>query len=164
MLKLAASGLVRRLPHTPRFRFPALRWLVVHYIGDAVAYQVNGRERELYDQVHAVLARILGELAKEAGEDARLCVVAHSLSSVVASNFFYDLQVQHGRGRPQRPLIGAEVAADWAPSHWSTARRRPSSTAWAARLRCGPVGWTPSANRCSYRIRTPPVVTRNSPV
>lgn len=112
LLKLAASGLMRRMPRVPGFHYPTLRWVAVHYLGDAVAYQVNTGERELYDQVHAVLARTLGELADEAGDDAPLCVIAHSLGTVVASNFFYDLQVRHGRtGSPARPLVKAETAA-----------------------------------------------------
>lgn len=94
--KLVASGLIRRLTWVRDFHFPTLRWLIVHYVGDAVAYQINSTDQVLYDGVHAVVASTLRELAKEAGDDAVLCVIAHSLGTVIASNFFYDLQVEAG--------------------------------------------------------------------
>jgi len=116
LLALVLSGLVRWLPGAPGFHFPTMRWLAVHYVGDAVAYQINSSDRDLYDRVHAVVARTLTELAAEAGEDAPLCVVAHSLGSVVASNFFYDLEVEAGSyGRP-RKLRGARVSNSLGPS------------------------------------------------
>ncbi len=107
---LVLSGLVRRLPGARDFHFPTMRWLTVHYVGDAVAYQINSSERELYDRVHAVVARTLTELAAEAGENAPLCVIAHSLGSVVASNFFYDLEVEAGCYGEPRKLKGRRVA------------------------------------------------------
>src|SRR2546423_2755485 len=89
LLKMVASGLIRRLPWAPDFHFPAMRWLTIHYIGDAVAYQINSSDRTLYDSVHAVVAETMSDLAAEAGKDAPLFVIAHSLGTVVASNFFY---------------------------------------------------------------------------
>ncbi|MBW0103495.1 hypothetical protein [Pseudonocardia sp. KRD291] len=86
---LVASGAVRRLPGTGDFHWPTLRWLAVGYVGDAIAYQRSNAG--VYGGVHAVLARSLRELAEEAGPDARLCVVAHSLGTVVVSNYFHDL-------------------------------------------------------------------------
>jgi hypothetical protein len=41
LLGLVASGLVRSLPGVPGFHFPTLRWLVVHYLGDAINYQAG---------------------------------------------------------------------------------------------------------------------------
>jgi len=111
LLSLAASGLLRWLPRARGFHFPTLRWMAIHYISDAIAYQINSADQELYDQIHAVVAKALGELAQDAGEDAPLCVVAHSLGTVVASNFFYDLQAEYGRGRPRKHLIGKATEA-----------------------------------------------------
>ncbi|WP_406272048.1 hypothetical protein OH799_31945 [Nocardia sp. NBC_00881] len=96
LVTMAASGLIRWLPCARDFHFPTLRWLAVHYIGDAVAYQINSTERAMYDEVHAVVANTLGELAEVAGPTAPLCVISHSLGTVIASNFFYDLEVEHG--------------------------------------------------------------------
>jgi hypothetical protein len=113
LLGLVASGLVRSLPGVPGFHFPTLRWLVVHYLGDAITYQAGAVDRDRYDQVHRVLARALHELAADAGPTAPLCVVAHSLGTVVASNFFYDLQVAGGlyqsRSAGVSPLVSAEL-------------------------------------------------------
>lgn len=96
LLGMIATGLVRRLPGAPRFHFPTLRWLIVHYLGDAISYQAGPVERDLYDGVHRILARTVHDLATDTGGDAPLCVVAHSLGTVVSSNFFYDLQTAHG--------------------------------------------------------------------
>jgi hypothetical protein len=109
MMALALSGLIRQLPWAMAFHFPTLRWVAVHYLGDLVAYQVNTSDRTLYDKVHAVLAGTLEELAEEAGDDAPLCVVAHSLGTVVASNFFYDLEVASGCYGAPRNLVGLET-------------------------------------------------------
>jgi hypothetical protein len=105
MAKLVASGFIRRLPWARDFHFPTLRWLVVHYVGEVVAYQINSSDRTLYDQVHAVVAETMRELAAEAGEDAPLCVISHSLGTVIASNFFYDLEVESGCYGRQRSLV-----------------------------------------------------------
>jgi hypothetical protein len=113
LLGLIATGLVRALPGVPDFHFPTLRWLVVHYLGDAITYQAGAVDRLHYDQVHRRLARALHELAVDAGPTAPLCVVAHSLGTVVTSDFFYDLQVAGGlhRGRSAgvAPMVAAEL-------------------------------------------------------
>lgn len=105
MLKLVASGLIRYLPWARDFHYPTLRWLTINYIGDAVAYQINSSDRVLYDGVHAVVADTTRELADEAGGNAPLVVIAHSLGSVIASNFFYDLEVESGCFGDQRSLV-----------------------------------------------------------
>jgi hypothetical protein len=113
LLGLIASGLVRSLPGSPDFHFPTLRWLIVRYLGDAISYQAGAVDREQYDQVHRLLARALHGLALDAGPDAPLCVIAHSLGSVVTSDFFYDLQVAGGlyesRSAGVSPLVSAEL-------------------------------------------------------
>ncbi|MDL5154946.1 hypothetical protein [Actinomycetospora termitidis] len=110
LLGLVASGLVRSLPGTPDFHFPTLRWLIVHYLGDAISYQAGAVDRTLYDGVHRHLAQCLHDLAGEAGTDAPLCVLAHSLGTVVASNFFYDLQVAGGLHTSGSAGVSPEVA------------------------------------------------------
>jgi alpha-beta hydrolase superfamily lysophospholipase len=112
LLGLAATGLVRSLPGNPGFHFPTLRWLIVHYLGDAITYQAGAVDRELYDDVHRVLAAALHDLAVDAGPAAPLCVVAHSLGSVVTSNFFYDLQVAGGLHESRSAGLAPRVAAE----------------------------------------------------
>jgi hypothetical protein len=113
LLGLIASGLVRVLPGNPTFHYPTLRWLIVNYVGDAIAYQAGAVDRELYDRVHRVLAAALHDLAADAGPTAPLCVIAHSLGTVVTSDFVYDLQVAgglyEGRSAGISPLVGAEL-------------------------------------------------------
>lgn len=80
-----------------------LRSIFIHYLGDAIAYQpVSGRISEnpsgsiprgsIYEDIHERFALTLSRLADKAGGDAPLCVVSHSLGTVIASNYFYDLQ------------------------------------------------------------------------
>jgi hypothetical protein len=110
LLGLVASGLVRSLPGDPGFHFPTLRWLLVHYLGDAITYQAGAVDRRHYDQVHRVLAEGLHDLAVDAGPTAPLCVVAHSLGTVVVSDFFYDLQVAGGLHESRSAGVAPSVA------------------------------------------------------
>lgn len=67
-----------------------LRSFLVSFAADAVAYR---DEMEwVYKGVHTIFAMTLNKLAKATADDAPLCVIAHSLGSVIASNFIYDLQ------------------------------------------------------------------------
>ncbi|NDJ62324.1 MAG: ABC transporter substrate-binding protein, partial [Chloroflexi bacterium] len=43
-------------------------------------------------EIHGVFAQTLRTLAAKAGPDAPLCVIAHSLGTIIASNYLYDLQ------------------------------------------------------------------------
>lgn len=72
--------------------FKQLRRLMIDYVADALAYQPTAFDRKTYDDIHAVYARTLRQLADEAGESAPLCIVSHSLGTVISSNFIYDLQ------------------------------------------------------------------------
>ena len=57
----------------------------------------------MYDLIHGVMAQTLHRLALQAGSSAPLSVIAHSLGTVIASNYLYDLS------RPQ--LVSDEVKA-----------------------------------------------------
>jgi hypothetical protein len=98
------SALARTLPWGPVLHYPAMRWILDQYVGDVAAYQITPSGREFYDGVHAVLAQTLGELATEAGADAPLFVLSHSLGTVISSDFFYDRQSEAG-------LFGGEARA-----------------------------------------------------
>lgn len=71
-----------------------LREVAIYFVADAIAYQITPSNRSVYDAIHAEFAQTLHELAGDAGGDAPLCVIAHSLGSVIASNYFYDLQME----------------------------------------------------------------------
>lgn len=69
-----------------------LRKFLIDFAADAFAYQPIPKDRTVYDSIHAIFAEALRGLAAEVGGKAPLCVIAHSLGSVIASNYFYDLQ------------------------------------------------------------------------
>lgn len=84
--------------------FIKLRRFLIDFMADALAYQPTPSDRSAYDGIHKVVAQTLRLLAQEAGEHAPLCVVAHSLGSVIASNYIYDLQVD-----PRKHIISDVV-------------------------------------------------------
>ena len=77
-------------------RYDRLRDFMVHFAGDAVAYQPSPHDRSAYDAIHEAVAESLADLAERAGPRAPLCVVAHSLGTVIASNYLYDLMKRRG--------------------------------------------------------------------
>ncbi len=105
-LQGAEEVLWHRLSDGGPMDFTGLRRFMVHFAADAVAYQPSPGDRRVYDGIHVILAEALGKLAAAAGPKAPLCIVAHSLGTVIASNYVYDLQVH-----PTRPILGAEVEA-----------------------------------------------------
>ena len=85
-----------------------LRRFIFNLAGDTLAYQPSEGREDLYASVHKQLEETFAELAREAGENAPLCIVAHSLGTVVAHNYLFDMQ--NGREevselpRPDTPL------------------------------------------------------------
>ena len=77
--------------------FFGLREFVFQAIADSLTYQVTQEKVDdlwSYDGIHRCFAESLNELAKEerAGSDAPLCIISHSLGTVITSNYIYDLQ------------------------------------------------------------------------
>jgi hypothetical protein len=110
LLALLALAPARYAPGIGPLRYPTLRWLLLNLVGDALAYQVTPSGRELYGAIHSTVATALTELAGQAGPDAPLAVIGHSLGSVIASNYLYDLEVERGNRAilraPVRGLVG----------------------------------------------------------
>lgn len=75
-----------------RTNFFWLRKFVVQSGGDAIAYQPFADKSSIYEKVHARVAQELHTLAEKAGSDAPLCIIAHSLGTIIISNYFWDLQ------------------------------------------------------------------------
>ena len=86
--RVKASGPMDRLE---------LRRFLFNLAGDTLAYQPSEGRKELYLGVHRKIAETLSELSTAAGPEAPLCVVAHSLGTVVAQNYLHDLQ--HGSSK-----------------------------------------------------------------
>ncbi len=94
VLQDSENELWRRLSAGGPMDFLKLRRFMVDFAADAIAYQPAPKEKVVYEGVHRVLAETLKTLADQAGPQAPLVVVAHSLGTVIASNFFYDLQTR----------------------------------------------------------------------
>ena len=99
-----------------------LRSFVVNYLGDAIAYQAIPKHDDpcphdyIYDDIHARYAQQLRRLAARAGDNAPLCIIAHSLGTIISSNYFYDLQYRKlGRRRPSSSALAGRS--------WSAGRR-----------------------------------------
>jgi hypothetical protein len=67
-----------------------LRDFLLTFASDAIAYRSPGTW--VYDGIHTIFAKTLHRLAKKTAPYAPLCVISHSLGTVIASNYFYDLQ------------------------------------------------------------------------
>lgn len=86
------NRLFKRMSAGGPLRYIFARRLMINYVADALAYQPTNHDRNAYDDIHTSFARALANLAHDAGGTAPLCIVAHSLGSVIASNYIYDLQ------------------------------------------------------------------------
>lgn len=77
-----------------RMDYKPLRHLMVQFHGNSLVYDSCNRSdpRSPYRRIHARIDRALGILAAEAGGDAPLTIIAHSLGTVVLSNYLWDLQ------------------------------------------------------------------------
>jgi hypothetical protein len=106
VLENEENELWRRLKRGGDLDFVGLRQFMVSFAADAIAYQPVPKERAVYDAIHAKVAESLKRLAEKAGPKAPLCIVAHSLGTVIASNYFYDLQ-----NDANRDLIAPAVRA-----------------------------------------------------
>lgn len=88
------AELYKTLVEGKNLRFKELRRFIIHYLADAIAYQPVETAKHNYHLVHQKVAQSLRVLSVEAGPDAPLCVISHSLGAVIASNYFYDMQVK----------------------------------------------------------------------
>lgn len=71
--------------------FDDIRKFIINFGADAVAYQPGANRREMYNNVHQTMATALNELAVEAGPQAPLCIIGHSIGTVVTHNYLFDL-------------------------------------------------------------------------
>lgn len=84
--------LFERAVEQKSLHYSKLRQFVISYFADAIAYQPVEVGRDNYRRVHQAFGETLKTLSNWAGPDVPLCVISHSLGSVIASNYFYDLQ------------------------------------------------------------------------
>lgn len=113
VLNDAEKELMARARKGGKLRGSKIRQFMLDFLGDAFAYQPTRHDRTTYDGVHAVFAATLRRLADQAGPTAPLCIIAHSLGTIVASNFIYDLQAETVE---LRPILSAMVRARMNPT------------------------------------------------
>lgn len=109
---LAASLMQPVVPPLRSLYYPTARWIMIHFVGDVIAYDRAANPAN-YEAIHETFARSLAALARKAGEDAPLCVIAHSFGTVLASDYFYDLAQTETDGRS---LVSQELFQAMGPS------------------------------------------------
>src|SRR5205823_1344992 len=83
---------VRTDPHGD-LAWAELRNIMIDMGGDALSYQVGKQGgHSTYDLIHKTFAGTLKRLAEDAGPEAPLCVISHSLGTIIATNYLWDLQ------------------------------------------------------------------------
>lgn len=99
-------------------KWPKLRKFVISYLGDAIAYQpptfqdLKHLDKNIYKKIHDQFNQGLRILAVRSGNTAPLCVVAHSLGTVISSNYFYNIQTSDPIDYPNSfssPLVNGET-------------------------------------------------------
>lgn len=83
----------------------SLRKFMISFISDAIAYQIGSRGRYSYHAIHRFCATTLNQLAAKAGANAPLCMIGHSLGSIISYNYLLDLQAQFGDGDKSNSLF-----------------------------------------------------------
>lgn len=107
VLQDVEDELWRRVNRGGELDYRRARRLMVDFFADAIAYQITPDDRYAYDRVHGVVAETLRDLARTAGPQAPLCIIAHSLGTIIASNYIYDLQTER-----VRPILPDTVRAE----------------------------------------------------
>lgn len=93
------QGLLTRMQQQSPMNWDTLRKFMVSFISDAIAYQISphhadARGQNSYQAIHRFCAQTLSRLATAAGPRAPLCMIGHSLGSIVSYNYLLDLQAQ----------------------------------------------------------------------
>ncbi|TVY11273.1 hypothetical protein [Paenibacillus cremeus] len=77
--------------------FDMARSFIIKYAVDVLGYHridVGQTTNALHTAIHQRIAESLHQLRKKVGPEAPVCVIAHSLGTVVSSNYIYDMQMQ----------------------------------------------------------------------
>ena len=107
LLAMTPAAIAPWLPGLRSLRYPGLRWVMVHFVGDVISYD-RGPSPDNYAFAHRVLAEALMRLSERAGERAPLALIGHSFGTVLNSDYVYDQQASAGGARD---LVPPEVRA-----------------------------------------------------
>lgn len=68
--------------------WPRTRQFIFGYLGDAIAYQMPSIRNEfMYDMIHRTFKERLASLCEVVGDKAPLCLISHSMGSVISGEF-----------------------------------------------------------------------------
>lgn len=85
--------------------FKSLRQFVVNALGDAVAYRrPPGSQDNVYDEIHARVHASLRTLWQTISSDLPLVVIAHSMGSVIMSDYIWNAQTQNRYAKGEGPF------------------------------------------------------------
>jgi hypothetical protein len=91
-----------------------LRRPVVNVLADAVAYRrepARGETLPTYTRIHDRIRHHVSELEKQVSPAAPLIIAAHSLGSVIMTDFVWDIQSANGRGHGETPFQRMQTLA-----------------------------------------------------
>ena len=71
--------------------FKIIRKFFMDFGGDAIAYQPGATRRQVYNQIHQTVTTALSQLAVQAGPKAPLCIIGHSIGTIIIHNYFFDM-------------------------------------------------------------------------
>ena len=92
-VKQREDDLWRDLARDHTMRWAEARRFVISHFGDALAYQrLPSQGMDVYRAIHARIRAHLGALREVMGGDRPIVVIAHSLGSVIVSNYIWDEQ------------------------------------------------------------------------
>lgn len=88
-----------------QLRWQSLRKFIIGELGDAIAFQKPVvRNAFVYDLIHQRFKQCLKQAAQKCGPDAPLCVISHSLGTVIGSEVLKDLQEEAESKSSSTPL------------------------------------------------------------
>jgi pimeloyl-ACP methyl ester carboxylesterase len=98
-LQARQDKLWKRLSGGEDLDFVRLRKFMIGAMGDAVAYLGTPTRRPgTYERIHSIVLGHLKKLRRNLGGDKPLVVMAHSLGSVIMSNYIWDRQQRYRSG------------------------------------------------------------------
>jgi hypothetical protein len=75
-----------------KMSYTGVRKFAVDFIGDIIAYQPTDEDDSMYERVHEKLRMILENFSFIVGDNAPLCIISHSLGTIVSTNYIRESQ------------------------------------------------------------------------
>ncbi|MEZ5752226.1 MAG: hypothetical protein R3D60_09770 [Paracoccaceae bacterium] len=101
ILETRQSDLSERMEPIQHVGF--FRKLILSYIGDGANFAYSPRPESTYQRVHARIRAALDSARAEAGDDAPLVILAHSLGGHMMSTYLWDNNPRSRDGEPPHP-------------------------------------------------------------